>query len=788
MAGLEKTADKTGDMTQALSYLSNMTELSLSLDGGLGWINGPDISDRAQIFSHKSKVYGVQNSVLDRAALGRLWRWGKISGSIKPLLSKLIEDKSIDQLSLAKYVELLSETEVLHDQALEFIGRYMKGNPVGHLKRLLKVGRSGRSVQQLINDHVRTVLCNEGIVTQTDYTTVTSLHGIEDLLRRKKTETRGNPCPQGLGASPNCDSRFWEKVRKRPSPMILRSDALRAIKAGGCRLASHLVNGGPEPYAFPDRNNPLQDVSTSGDQLMDAMDVSDEYPQEFSSEVDNKAVGRVVQTVLRDQAMRGEIEDDWSNVLASNLTKDGVDSSGVEGPLMIFNGVNVDSLPDITPTVNAHGPLKMKSAAPVQPRFLTTAQTEWLLETEWAQRAFLSSYVLGIVDNKPTFTNVTTLNFSKLSSRYLSLLDRPDLWEALKNLHTVTLMISPDWRDVKQRHPGLVETTPVAPSSAVDSLFNVLQHHVSPQETIKTLVVGYIGGGEHATGMFARNQHVLPAPIVDSSRHPKLLTLPYIRHLTFINCWFAPPALTAFMNEIKKEELGSVKFSSASLVVTTESASAFGTAENAALQVQSTWQDGLGFGVPRFRPGESHVPVPGATNATEFWPQFGWLKSRIRKDTWGSFINQFTPGCNLAEQRFAHKPSEDGSPPPQRNISSVVRLEFESCGYVMLPHQHADMLSVPGTTYDEPKSAYLIDRRNALYYIMMKSKDRFLGSICPQIWNDDEDVLTTAFHMRFGWGKDPKRFLNREDGQPEGGSGRFSGVIQNNAEQKRPWN
>lgn len=795
MAGLEKAADKTGDMTQALGNLSNMTELSLSLDGGLGWINGPDISDRAQIFSQKSKVYGVQNSVLDRAALGRLWRWGKISGKIKPVLSRLAEDPSIDQLALTKYVEILSNAEVLHERALEFIGRYMKSNPVGHLKRLLKAGHSDQSNQQILDEHVQKALCNAGVIAHDDRSTATKSYGIEDLLRRKKMVfSSGKPHVQELGQNSNCSSRFWIEIKKKPCPMIIYSAAFRAIKAGNCALRAYLVNGSNEPY-IPDRHDPFSGLYISGGQSMDDMNATDESPHDSSSDVDNRAIGDVVQKMLGNQATRGEIEEDWSNVLASNLTDDGVDSSGLEGPPMIFHGININNLPDATPTTIGHEPNKLISSAPLQPRFLTTPQTEWLLETEWAQRAFLSSYILAAVDNRSTFENVTTLNFSKLSSRYLTLLDRPDLWEALQHLHTVTLMVSPDWRDVKQQHPGLVETTSLAPSLAVDPFLNVLRHHVSPRKAIKTLVVGYIGGGEHATGMFARNQHVLPAPIIDSSKFPRVLELPHVCQLTFINCWFAPGVLTTFMNDMKKKELRTIKLSSVSLIATDHAGSAIPqtpqTTANTTTQAQPTWKNvvaaGMGFGVPLPRPRGAVVPATIASNATDTGTEFGWINSDVRQGTWGSFIDDFTPADNLAELRSAQKAPGDGSPPPERGLRSVVRLEFDSCGYVLLPHQYEGVMSVPGGTYAEPKAAYLISRHYGLSRLMMTSDDSFLGCIYPHILRDEVDVLTNAFHMRLGWGKDPKRFLNREDGQPEGGTGRFSGIIQGNTEQQRLW-
>lgn len=45
-------------MVTAFSHLSEVSELGLSLDGGLGWLVGPDQSDRARIFSSRPEVFG----------------------------------------------------------------------------------------------------------------------------------------------------------------------------------------------------------------------------------------------------------------------------------------------------------------------------------------------------------------------------------------------------------------------------------------------------------------------------------------------------------------------------------------------------------------------------------------------------------------------------------------------------------------------------------------------------------------------------------------------------------
>ena len=45
-------------MTVALSNLSQVNELAISVIGGLGWLSGPDISERARFFKTKPPVFG----------------------------------------------------------------------------------------------------------------------------------------------------------------------------------------------------------------------------------------------------------------------------------------------------------------------------------------------------------------------------------------------------------------------------------------------------------------------------------------------------------------------------------------------------------------------------------------------------------------------------------------------------------------------------------------------------------------------------------------------------------
>ncbi|KAL9039363.1 MAG: hypothetical protein Q9214_004908, partial [Letrouitia sp. 1 TL-2023] len=74
---LEQKADESTAMTHALSRLTCVTELGLSILSGLGWQNGPDQSDRARLFKTKPKVFGTQFSFPDALARYQTERWNE---------------------------------------------------------------------------------------------------------------------------------------------------------------------------------------------------------------------------------------------------------------------------------------------------------------------------------------------------------------------------------------------------------------------------------------------------------------------------------------------------------------------------------------------------------------------------------------------------------------------------------------------------------------------------------------------------------------------------------------
>jgi hypothetical protein len=206
--------------------------------------------------------------------------------------------------------------------------------------------------------------------------------------------------------------------------------------------------------------------------------------------------------------------------------------------------------------------------SPVIPADLTKAQKEWLLETEWAQRAFMSSYMLSIIDNPLTFTPVHTLNISRLSDRYLDTLNRADFWDALPNLKNLTLMVVPGWRDVYKDEAGFVDTPRINPINSLDQFCDLLANHVANRRGVQSLTLGWIGGGEHAEGLHARNKLIMPAPLIgttvgthgnpvlaseiitetDQGRlSMALMRFPYVERLVLRNCWITPASLLQFV-------------------------------------------------------------------------------------------------------------------------------------------------------------------------------------------------------------------------------------------------
>jgi len=414
----------------------------------------------------------------------------------------------------------------------------------------------------------------------------------------------------------------------------------------------------------------------------------------------------------------------------------------------------------------------------VQPYNLTAAQREWLLETEWAQRAFLSSYCMALTDNSHAFKDVRTLNIAKLSSNHLSALQRKDVWEALPNLDKVILIVAADFRSIHKNADGSVEATDIQPSDAVKPFHSLLQNYIASTKSIKTLEIGYIGGGEHQTGIFGRNRFVLPAPIADyeslfGTDCEGALNLPHVENLSMVNCWVAPPTLRKFVSIMSRNKLRSLTLESVSLTAHAGGASF----------VESLYKDvSVGSGYPRSersdilnslyaqRPPGSDPILGRGTNL--------WVHQAIRVGSWPHVIDAISPGPTLDLVRYAFRYCEEA---PRMRIGGTLEvIDFKSCGYVRLVHQpRLNQSYLPQVNGGLPDC--LRSRASELMPVMMHRKeDSFWGQIATDFIEVERTALTTGFPMTLGWDDDDddSKFDNLEDGQPIGGSGRFSGRVQ----------
>lgn len=612
-AGLEKKADEFRCMSAALSNLQGVRELGVSIDSGLGYLCGPDLSDHAQLFLEKPKIFG------------------------------------------------LSETQM----SLRLFER-----------------------QRLWDDIVRSL----GPATATNYV----IHG--DVISADQTPL-----------TPNEGGYFEVHLRLPSNP------------GSSFRAAGSPTNRGPH-VMFVDANE-----------------------------------GRPVDRPLL-----------FEGINLANASHTG----GATEPL---GPVDLNTRDHASSQGREKSPFH---TAALIPNNLTPAQKEWLLETEWAQRAFLSSYCMALTDNSHTFQHVQSFTVAKLSSRYLSALQREDFWRALPNLNTLTINVSADWRNILKSDSGVVEAPDIRPSGAATQFHKLLVTCIAVVTGIKTLSLGYFGGGEQQVGIFGRNKHILPAPLTDFTDHyaatsvnADILALPHVEHLTLTNCWITPPALKSFVAQMRAASLRTLTLDSVSLTAHSGVMDNMepNPLENGVLRIP----DGppRRFGDPALGnlfQQRGSVPDPRSDG-------FGWMVESRRIGSWGNVIDAITPGPTVDLLRYAYQHLHDV--PEMRDAGQLERINFVSCGYVKLVNMKDFNQGFLGEVYNGPPH-YLRKRAIDLMPIMMqRNDDPLLGQIIPTLHDHELEVLQTAFPMEINR-KDVTGWDNREDGQPIGGSGRFSGHVE----------
>lgn len=513
--------------------------------------------------------------------------------------------------------------------------------------------------------------------------------------------------------------------------------------------------------------------------------------------------------------------------------------------------------------------------SPLMPAELSKEQKEWLLETQWAQQAFLESYMLAIIDNPRTFEKVTTLNIAKLSSCFLPMMAREVFWDALPALSEVTLHVSPDWRTVEKDDAGLAETRTQSPAEAVRLFYKgILRNQIVSRESIKKLSIGWFSGGEHAEGIFARNTNILPAPITSlehSTANSSVfgLVFKHVEHLILRNCWITPPALEGLVKShsakaLKKLTLDSVSLTAhprfpfpgaaqggggqpfAQLMAAAQAQlanipqggnpqGAAGVAAMNAQQMQPQWAQQMqqmlannpnlpnaglnaqalnwqmaafnaqaaamqngGPPQPLVQPAQAMLnaqnPNPqNVLNAQNPNPQnmlnaqnpnppaatnTHWTDGH-REGSWPQIIDCISPGPVFNDYLPPPPPWEEQPPPrPETNLQ---HLEFKSCGYAKLPNNPAgfdQFVLEPDLTRAHTMPQWFRARQAGLKSVMMSTSERNMGQIVQYMPQRELDALQFAWGLTEGWEDGSKAEEPEYDGLLPGGTGRFSGTVE----------
>jgi len=449
---------------------------------------------------------------------------------------------------------------------------------------------------------------------------------------------------------------------------------------------------------------------------------------------------------------------------------------------------------------------------PVIPGHLTEAQVQWLMETVWAQRAFLSAYTTAVITHKQTLSKVHTMTIAKISSGLLPSLAQKEFWASLSELKHLKILVSPDWRN--EHVPGdkffatHMKTSPVL---AASKFAEFLRRYIAKLEGLSHLTVGYIGGGENATGMFARNQHLLPAPITEEPRlwitdHVKqpdpatLFTFKHIKELTFENCWFSPCMLETFMEKSRDASLHSLTLDSVSML-----------GRNAT---------GIDGGLSTLKNGLLCE-----------WDETDWLHEELPSSaTWTDVLDKITPDITMKERKYAAgmKVDKDLDPAPTKDFrGNVQKIILKSCGYAKITGVKGDEYNQNGLVVQSyvamdgglQSRKRLFDKWNGHVGVsddddhnngpgfwvpayglgggrartkipkdlpvMISMNDPAtgmewfgLGTLTQCVHPIEKRILEKAWGMSFGWGNDIERWAAVDDGWFEGGTGRFSGVIE----------
>ena len=437
----------------------------------------------------------------------------------------------------------------------------------------------------------------------------------------------------------------------------------------------------------------------------------------------------------------------------------------------------------------------------LRPGDLTQLQLRLLKENEWAEHAFLNTFMLSVIDNPRNMASIRILNIAQLPSSQLGLLDRPDFWDGLPLVGDLTLLVSPDWREVPFAPSYALdnhEELSVLPSLASERLGRFLAHRIAGKDSIRGLHVGYVGGGEHATGLFARNRHILPAPILPAHKNfPDVLLLPHVARLTLVNCWMPGAALLRFAERMGRHSLENLRFESFSLLpfdglTTLMDVDAAPQLRNA----ESMWINGkryIDYLVPYLT---AHATaafhnVNGESLAVRVTKPMGpdeYLKQGPMPGTWGLLLHRLMPrsvpalGASPRRAPGPKSPDVGGPASPETIPLGLKTIELASCGYAKLRNQalcpQFDVRENDASHAHAGLKGRMQERLQALRPLMMAAPDVFLAQVVPRYIVAERALLTVVYDLETGWTDEAAAVQCCEDDQDEGGTGRYSGTIE----------
>lgn len=498
---------------------------------------------------------------------------------------------------------------------------------------------------------------------------------------------------------------------------------------------------------------------------------------------------------------------------------------------LVFNGYNI-AAESMGNSNYIQARVAKPNQHPVVPNCLTEAQAQWIMETSWVQRTFLSAYADAVQMNTHTFRNVHSLHLAKISSGLLPMLSQKSFWTCLSSLRRIIILVKPDWR--VEHIPGdkfFQSNMPTNPVNAAYKFHDLLKNCIAPLENLNSLQIGYTGGGEHQSGIFGRNQHILPAPITldprawlvaqnRSNARPNLnslLVFPHVRTLTFENCWFNPLMLENFLLKSRDTSLHNLILDSVSLSV----------------GVHSGRTDGP------LRTVEHNLCCQHGPSA--------WLNESLPPNAaWATLLDGATSGKTMLDHKYdANMIDEEKEPRPEPAFrGNIQQITLRSCGYVKIlgipsnelnqnelvfqnatwsamdeglktracqftnnDHQHdigqgmnddeaeavreyqeqhhvsaaeAKKALMPSST----RLAMLSGRSAHIKNETLFTNDDIAAQIAPLtgfltqcIHPIEKRILERMWGLRFGWGDDMRRWDAVEDGWFMGGTGRFSGEI-----------